>query len=114
MAEIYHKRGDTFTYYARWTQGDSDIPVDLTGLTITSQVRAGSFVDDLTITVTNAENGEFIISATAASTMLWPITDSPSSRLFGSRLFSDIQFTDGANTVSTETFQILLREDITR
>lgn len=109
MAEIYHKKGDTFTYYARWTQGDSDLPVNLTGLTITSQVRAENFVDGLVVTVTNAANGEFKISANAASTALWPITDSP-----GSRLFSDIQITDGTTVASTETFQILLIEDITQ
>lgn len=109
MAEIYHKKGDTFTYYARWTQGDSDIPVDLTGLTIASQVRAENFIDDLVVTITDAANGEFTISATAASTKLWPVTDSP-----GSRLFSDIKITDGTNITSTEVFQILLKDYITQ
>lgn len=109
MEEIYHKRGDTYTYYARWTQGDSDLPVNLTGLVITSQIRSEGFVDNLVVTVTDAANGEFTISASADSTKLWPITDS-----IASRLFSDIQIVDGTNVVSSETFQIILLEDITQ
>lgn len=108
MAQVYHKRGDTLSLNVTWLDSNND-PVSLTGYTIESQVRAVGFVDDLTVTVTDAVAGEFVISATAIDTTLWPITSSQASRTF-----CDIQFTIGGIVVSSETFQIVIVEDITQ
>lgn len=108
MAQIYHKRGDTFSLTCTWTDS-LGAAINLTGYTFKSQVRATSFVDNLTVTVTNATNGVFTIAATATATANWPITDSAQSRIF-----CDIQFTKGATVSSTETFQIVVVEDITQ
>lgn len=108
MAGIYHKRGDTFSLTCTWTDS-LGTAINLTGYTFKSQVRATSFVDTLTVTVTDAANGVFTIAATATATANWPVTDSLSSKLF-----CDIQFTNGTTVTSTETFQIVVVEDITQ
>ena len=69
---ISFKRGDTFQLEGTRTNR-SGAAVDLSGLTISSQARVGSFVDDLTVSITSAATGEFILSATAAETELWPL-----------------------------------------
>ena len=89
MAQIYHKRGDTFSLTCTWTDS-SGTAIDLTGYTVESQVRATSFVDTLTVTVTDAANGVFTLSATATATADWPATNS-----LLSRLYCDVQFTTG-------------------
>jgi len=108
MAQIYHKRGDTFSLTCTWTDS-LGAAIDLTGYTVESQVRAVSFVDTLTTTITDVTNGVFTLTATATATADWPVTDSLSSKLF-----CDIQFTKGTTVTSTETFQIVVVEDITQ
>ena len=54
------KRGDTFSAQCQ------RVGVDITATTIRSQIRAGSWVQELTVTKTNAATGEFTLSATAA------------------------------------------------
>lgn len=108
MADFYHKRGDTLSCGCAW-KDNAGAAINLTGYTIASQVRATGFVDNLTITVTDAVNGLFTLSATATQTSSWPITDGASSRMF-----CDIQFTVGAVVVSTDTFQIIVVQDITQ
>jgi hypothetical protein len=108
VGQVYHKRGDTLSLSCQWLDSDNN-PIDLTGYTITSQVRAVGFVDDLTITVTSAVDGQFVLSATATDTSSWPVTSSQASRTF-----CDIQFQVGPNVVSSETFQVIVIEDITQ
>ena len=108
MTQIYHKRGDTLSLTCTW-KDPTGTAIDLTGYTVESQVRAVNFVDNLLVTVTDATNGQFTISATATSTANWPSTNSAASRLF-----CDVQFTTGSVVVSTETFQIVVLEDITQ
>ena len=108
MAQIYHKRGDTFSLTCTWTDS-LGAAIDITDFTVESQVRAVGFVDTLTVTVTDATNGVFTIAATATATADWPVTDS-----LYSKLFCDIQFTTGATVTSTETFQIVVVGDITQ
>ena len=99
---ISFKRGDTFQLEGTRTNR-TGAAVDLSGLTISSQARVGSFVDDLTVSITSAATGKFTLSAAAAETELWPLGN----------LYCDIQFV-GAGTESTETFVIYAIEDITR
>jgi len=108
MADIYHKKGDTLSYSCSW-KDSAGTAINLTGYTIKSQVRAVGFVGDLTATVTNAANGLFTLSATATQTAAWPITDGAASQVF-----CDIQFTIGSVVVSSETFQIIVIQDITQ
>ena len=108
MADIYHKKGDTLSYSCSW-KDSTGTAINLTGYTIASQVRATGFVGNLTVTITDAVNGLFTLSATATQTATWPVTDGASSRVF-----CDIQFTLGAVVVSTETFQIIVVQDITQ
>lgn len=108
MATIYHKKGDTLSYSCSW-KDSSGAAINLTGYTLASQVRATSFVDTLTVTVTDAVNGLFSLSATATQTATWPVTDGALSSLF-----CDVQFTLGSTVVSTDTFQIIIAQDITQ
>jgi hypothetical protein len=102
MVTINHKRGDTFelSCSAPLAFGES--------LTATAaQIRRnGELVNQLTVTVGTPTLTEYkyTISATAAQTALWVI---------GSHLV-DIQYTIGAKVASTETFAVLVIEDITR
>jgi len=108
VAQIYHKRGDTLSLSCQWLDSNED-PIDLTGYTIDCQVRAVGFVDTLAVVVTNAALGQFVLFSGATLTESWPVTSSQASRLF-----CDVQFTQGPIVVSSETFQVIVLEDITQ
>lgn len=91
------KRGDTFEALCQ------RVGVDITATTIRSQIRAGSWVQDLLVTKTNAATGEYTLSATASQSELWPI---------GLAQW-DIEYTDAGNVRSTETVKLRIVEDIT-
>lgn len=107
MAQIYHKRGDTFSLSCVWNDA-TETPVDLSGYTILSQVRTDTYVDNLVVTVTDAVNGEFTVTRAAPFTALWPLTN------YQSNLLCDIEFSIGGVVVSSETFEIIVSQDITR
>jgi hypothetical protein len=107
MAQIYHKRADTFTLSCVWRDAAGS-PVNLSGYIIASQVRTETFVDNLVVTVTNAANGEFTVTRAASFTALWPITT------YATNLFCDIEFSLTGTVVSSETFEIVVVQDITR
>lgn len=105
MADLRTKRGDTFSYSVVHTDSNGD-PQDLTGMTVRSQVRyEGELVDTLTYTATSAADGEFTMSASAAATEEWPV----------GTLLCDIEYTytDGSR-LSTDTFKIIVSEDVTQ
>lgn len=105
MATFIHKRGDTFSLSS--SVENEGVAVDITGWTIESQVRQSddTLVQALTVTITDAVNGLFTISATALQTESWPIAS----------LLCDIEFTEPSGEVnSTETFTISVQKDITR
>jgi len=105
MATINHKRGDTFELSS--TLENEGNPVDITNFTITSQIRSpdDSLLQALTVTVTDAVNGAFTLSATPAQTETWD----------NIQYLSDIEFVDGGGEVnSSETFTINVIKDITR
>jgi hypothetical protein len=103
MANITHKRGDTLEWVVSLTQNNS--PVDISGWTITSQVRQDTtLVASLTVTVVNAANGEFNLSATPVQTAGWAL---------GSHSV-DIEFINPSGfVVSSQTFVLQLVRDIT-
>lgn len=91
------KRGDTFSAQCQ------RVGVDISATTIRSQIRAGAWVQDLTVTKTNAATGDFTLSATAADSELWPVGNAT----------WDIEYTDAGNVRSTETVKLRIVEDIT-
>lgn len=103
MQKIHHKRGDTFFIANRLTQDNA--PIDLTGWTVRSQVRDGdTLVQSLTYAVAVAADGQYTLTAPAASTASWPVKT----------LLCDIEYTSPGGTVtSTETFQIVVIRDVT-
>lgn len=98
------KQGDTLQIDGTRTDSAGD-PVDISGHTITSQIRKGSLVFDLACEIVVAAAGTFRLSATAAETALWA----------RGTYVHDVQFeaSDGfvASTEST-TFDVI--EDNTR
>ena len=108
MSSITIKAGDTLTLPMTWSADGTD--VDLTGYTVTCQVRKrdDTAVDELTSTpdadqVTNP--GELVVAATDAQTALWPILT----------LECDVRFESGdGSTTHTDTFEIKVEKAITR
>ena len=105
MATITHKRGDTFAIAC--TIENAGVAVDITGWTVASQARGtdDAVLQTFTVTVTDAENGSFAISATSTQTEAWALGN----------YSVDIEFIDEAGEVnSTETFTLSVIRDITR
>lgn len=105
MAEIAHKRGDTFELTCSLENGGN--PVDITGWTVAAQLRKGddTLVQSVTVTVTDASAGEFTVTAASTETDDWPIEN----------LDIDVEFTEASGAVSSsETFTINVIKDITR
>ncbi len=98
------KRGDTFLVQATAQQDGS--PQDLTGWTIRSQVRNGSsLVAELSVIYTNPGAGQYRLTCPASVTHNWPIK----------LLDCDVEYTSPAGQViSTETFKIDVKADVTR
>jgi len=103
MANITHKRGDTLEWVVSLTQNGS--VVDITGWTITSQIRQETtLTDSLTVVIVSLENGQFNLSATPVQTASWSL---------GSHSV-DVEFIDaGGFVVSSQTFTLQLVRDIT-
>lgn len=123
MANINHKRGDTFQL--NFTLTDSaDAAIDLTNYAIRAQARDASGTEILEwnetnsgVNITSATDGEFNLKSEAAytttptgqlATVSWPL----------GVLNVDIEFTDTSATPnpvsSSDTFTITVIEDITR
>jgi hypothetical protein len=103
---INFKRGDTLSMTCQRLTAAA-AAFNLVGYTMAVTVRNGGFSQALTVTVTNASLGQFTLSQTATNTAVWPISDDDDSVMY-----CDIQFTSGS-VESTETFKIVVREDIT-
>lgn len=100
------KRGDTLSITCQRLTAAST-PFSLVGYTIAATVRNGAFSQALTVTITAPSTGNFTLSQTATNTALWPVSDDDDSVMY-----CDIQFTSGS-VESTETFKIVVQEDIT-
>lgn len=99
-----HKRGDTFA--RKIIVSDANGVVDLTGDTITSQVKTWAYtaVATLSIDTTGAANGEVVISA--SDTSAWPLTDEEQP------LLCDVKIVSGS-TARTDTFGIIVVRQVT-
>lgn len=101
---LTHKRGDRFSNRVTWGS-----PGVVLGATPRAQIRDGSdsLVQELTVTLepqSGATVGQFVISATAAQTALWPT----------GTLSCDIQRQAPDPEESSETFMIRVLPDVTR
>lgn len=91
------KRGDTFTASCQ------RVGVDITNTTIRSQLRLGAWRYTLTVTKTDAANGEFTLSAPASDTKHWPAGVAS----------WDVEYTDNGVVASTDTGLLTIEEDVT-
>lgn len=94
------KRGDTLLLSCTRRDGAGN-PVVLTGLTITAKVRYRQFSEALTVTPVDPANGGFSLSSTNTAT--WPVA----------ALKCDVQFISGSVVTSSQTFEIVVEEDVT-
>ena len=122
MANINHKRGDTFQL--DFTLEANDVAVDITNFDIRAQARSadGTLILEWNetnsgVNVTNAAGGLFNLKSEAA------YTSTPTGQLATESwplgvLNVDVEFTDTSATPdsvsSSETFTITVIEDITR
>ena len=122
MANINHKRGDTFQL--DFTLDENDVAVDITNYDIRAQARSadGTLILEWNetnggVTVTNASDGLFNFKSEAA------YTTTPTGQLATESwplgvMNVDVEFTDTSATPdsvsSSETFTITVIEDITR
>lgn len=103
MATINFKRGDTFSLSCVYKV--DDINTSVAPITIAAQIRNsdGDLVEQLTASKPGTV-GLFILTASAAQTLLWDID-----------LYKcDIQFTENNVVRSSTTFLINVVEDVTR
>lgn len=103
MQSVNAIRGDDFALTCVY-QTAGGTPIPLAGLTITCRISDGSFTDDLTVTTTDADEGEFTISATDTESALWPVD---------SYVIADIQVDDGSTISSSDRFRVIVKGDIT-
>jgi hypothetical protein len=105
MLRLNHKQGATFVY-AGLVSDDSDVPVNVTGYTLTSTCRDtyGTSVGTATITVADqgTDPGEFTLEIPAATTAAW----AP-----GTSVFFDLRIVSpGARVDYTENVEIRVIE----
>lgn len=99
------KRGDT-VLLAFEAKTDEGLPLDLTGYTVTSQVRSpqGALVDGLDVVIVDAPAGELTLGVTAAATAAWPL----------GKLVCDLRLDLAGDVVHSETFEVIVIEAVTR
>lgn len=99
------KRGDTVLLDGLAKNDDGTV-FDLTGSTVTSQVRTAqdTLVADLDVVITNAAQGAFTLGATSAATSAWPLA----------KLLCDVKWSSGGDAIHTETFEIFVLAAVTR
>lgn len=66
-------RGDDWKKYGRKLEDDGSTPEDLAGQSIEAQVRWTGGSQEVAITVTDADGGEFTLSLTETETALIPL-----------------------------------------
>ncbi len=105
MTQIEHIRGDTLLWPVTY-RTSLGVPINITGYTITSQLRSvdGPLIESLTVVVTNAAAGEITLSATAAQTAVWPI---------GSARYDVRYQAPGGSVLHTQPITVGIRQPVT-
>lgn len=103
MAQIKFKRGDTFSLSC--TYKVDGVATSVSSIDIDSQIRDNrdKLIQELTVTKLIG-TGEFTLTSTAEETADWPITT----------MKCDIQFSEGGSIRSTQTFDVVIIEDVTK
>lgn len=103
MAQIKFKRGDTFALACLYKV--DGVPTSVSSIDIDSQIRdsRGMLIQELTVNKL-VPTGSFALSSTSYETSQWPV----------SVLRCDIQFSESGSVRSTQTFEIVVIEDITK
>lgn len=97
------KRGDTMLLTV--TYKIDGVATSVSDITINSQIRkqSGVLVDDMVVTKLLG-TGQFTLAPSTSDTSEWPIGN----------LLCDIEFVQSGNIRSTETFGIVVVEEITK
>lgn len=103
-SRLKHKRGDTFVANVVYRNAETQVAIDVTNITIKSQIRnlKGVLISELSINKTEPLIGKFTLTDT--ETQDWP---------FNQVLIWDIQYTANDDKISTETIEIYVQLDVT-
>jgi len=110
MLAIEHKRGATFSYDAAVTDETTGAAVDLTGYTVTAQLRSRvglALVATATVTLADQSTrpGVFAVTVDAATTATWTA---------GDVLLTDVRLVEPGGAVhATQTISITVVERVT-
>ncbi|OGB70426.1 MAG: hypothetical protein A2496_14290 [Burkholderiales bacterium RIFOXYC12_FULL_60_6] len=99
------KRGNTFSLACTWKDGG--VPTSVSGLTITSQLRAQgtlNLVATLAVLVSDQVISPGIFALISGDTKLWPV----------GTMVCDIVITQGDIVRSSESFWVTVAEGVTR
>lgn len=98
------KRGDTMLLTVTYKVDGT--PTSIASIDIASQIRtqSGALIDSMVVTKSESSTGVFTLAPTNSDTSNWPIGN----------LLCDIEFTQSGNIRSTETFGIVVVEEITK
>ena len=112
--KLYLHQGDSKSWPVTMTQSGSPSAVDLTGVTITGDIRTEydtSVVASFSITETDLANGEFSFNISSTDSASLPVTGSKTSFVF------DIQLNYGGSppTIKTPiTGYLIVSREVTR
>lgn len=102
MAVLRAKRGDSITLSCQ-RKDSAGVAVSLSGVNTLAQIKRGPLSQDFTTEVVAEATGIFLLT----------LTKELSATLDVGRHRVDIEYSEGANRVSTETFYIDIIEDVT-
>lgn len=98
------KRGDTFQFYANFKNTTTNAALTGIASKLKSQARTaqGDFVLDFVITENPAVPGQYLFK-----------TNGTGALTKAQVLYIDIQYTDGTDIISSQTFSVVVEEDVT-
>lgn len=104
------KRGDTFAFYAILKDKSTGELIDVGAEFIRSQVRSpqGKIYASLMVSKNSLVQGQYLFQTTNAVTEKWPASEN------GVELHIDIEFVIDEVVSSTETFSVIVKQDVTQ
>ena len=110
MTDVVYEffQGDDFSIPFTMTDpNNNNAPIDITSWTVTSQIRySKKLINNVTVDITSAVNGEFTLSVPKVQTELW---------IPKRKLLCNVQFDQlVGGRISSEVFTILVLEDPTK
>ena len=104
------KRGDTFAFYANLKDKSTGLPIDVGAEFVKSQIRSpqGKIYASLLVSKNSLVEGQYLFQASSIVTKTWPAS------VNGVELHIDIEFIVDGKTSSTETFNVIVKQDVTK